>query len=42
MQMRDKPYSMYLIGVNVAVGFKQRSLPACWVLVICLTLKTSE
>ncbi len=42
MQMRDKHYSMYLISVNMLVGFKQRSLPAGWVLVICLTLKTLE
>ncbi len=42
MQMRDEHYSMYLIGVNMSVGFKQRSLPAGWVLGICLTLKTSE
>ncbi len=32
----------YLIGVNMSVGIKQRSLPADWVLVIWLKRKTSE
>ncbi len=40
--MRDKHYNIYLIGVNMSVGFKQMSLPAGWVLVICLTLKIVE